>query len=146
MRISSRAWRLCCTASTGRSLSYGRLETGLSRYRDAYASLATDDAAAATTLFASPALINFIPPPSPVDRTKGINAYAWGTVSALFEITADGRARNVEIVSATPPGLMDVRYRRRLMESYFRPRIVAGEPATTRQVRFTHDFRYVPAD
>lgn len=127
-------------------LSYGRLETGLSRYRDAYASLATDDAAAATTLFASPALINFIPPPSPVDRTKGINAYAWGTVSAVFEITADGRARNVEIVSATPPGLMDARYRRRLMESYFRPRIVAGEPATTRQVRFTHDFRYFPAD
>jgi len=128
------------------ALSYGQLETGLSRYRDAYVSLATDDAAAAAALFASPALINFIPPPSPVDRTKGINAYAWGTVSAVFEITADGRARNVEIVSATPPGLMDARYRRRLMESYFRPRLVAGEPAATRQVRFTHDFRYFPAD
>ena len=128
------------------ALSYGQLETGLSRYRDAYANLATDDAATAAALFASPALINFIPPPSPVDRTKGINAYAWGTVSAVFEITADGRARNVEIVSATPPGLMDARYRRRLMESYFRPRLVAGEPAATRQVRFTHDFRYFPPD
>ena len=116
------------------AMSYGRLERGLTRYRNAYAILAAGDAAAATALFSSPALINFIPPPSPVDRAKGINAYAWGTVSAVFEITADGRARNVEIVSATPPGLMDARYRRRLMESYFRPRLVAGEPAATRQV------------
>lgn len=128
------------------AMSYGRLERGLTRYRNAYAILAAGDAAAATALFSSPALINFIPPPSPVDRAKGINAYAWGTVSAVFEITADGRARNVEIVSATPPGLMDARYRRRLMESYFRPRLVAGEPAATRQVRFTHEFRYFLAD
>jgi len=128
------------------ALSYGQVETGLNRYRDAYATLATDDDSAATVLFSSPALINFIPPPSPVDRAKGINAYAWGEISAVFEITSDGRARNVEIVSATPPGLMDDRYKRRLMESYFRPRLVDGEPAATGQVRFTHDFRYFPAD
>ena len=127
-------------------MSYGQLDSGLSRYRNAYATLATDDATAATALFSSPALINFIPPPSPVDRTKGINAYAWGRISAVFEITADGRARNVEIVSATPLGLMDAPYRRRLIESYYRPRLIAGEPVATRQVKFTHEFRYFASE
>jgi hypothetical protein len=106
--------------------------------------LAASDDAAATEFFASPALIDFIPPASPVDRTAGISSYAWGSITADFEVTTDGRARNVEIVAATPPGLLDARYRRRLMESHFRPRLVGGIPVSTVKMRFTHRFRYFP--
>ena len=128
------------------ALTNGQLATGLSHYRDADAVLAGDEGSRAVELFSSPALINFIPPPSPVDRTGGSAPYEWGAISADFEISAEGRARNVQIVAATPPGLMDARYRARLMESYFRPRLVAGEPIATPHVRFTHQFRYFRAD
>ena len=128
------------------ALTNGQLEIGLSRYRDADAVLAATEDPQVAEFFSSPALINFIPPPSPVDRTAGSKPYEWGTISADFEISAEGRARNVQIVAATPPGLMDARYKRRLMESYFRPRLVAGEPIATPHVRFTHQFRYFPAD
>jgi tetratricopeptide (TPR) repeat protein len=128
------------------ALATGRAETSIARYREAYATLAAEDAAAATVLFAKPALIDFIPPASPVDRTPGISIYSWGTITAEFEISAGGLARGVEIVAATPPGLVDARYRRRLMESYFRPRLVAGEPVATSLVRFSHRFRYVPPE
>jgi len=128
------------------SLATGREEPGLAHYRAAYATLATVDAAAATALFATPALINFVPPAGPVDRAAGISSYEWGSITAVFEISANGRASSVEIVAATPPGLMNARYGRRLMESYFRPRLVAGEPVATTQVRFTHRFRYFPLE
>ena len=128
------------------ALTNGQLEIALSHYRDADAVLAADEDSQAAALFSSPALINFIPPPSPVDRTGGTKPYEWGAISADFEISAEGRATNVRIVAATPPGLMDARYRRRLMESYFRPRLVAGEPTATPHVRFTHQFRYFAVD
>lgn len=128
------------------ALATGRAETSIARYREAYAALAAEDTAAATVLFAKPALIDFIPPSSPVDRTSSISIYSWGTITAEFEISAGGLARGVEIVAATPPGLVDARYQRRLIESYFRPRLVAGEPVATSLVRFSHRFRYVPPE
>ncbi len=128
------------------ALTNGQLEIGLSRYREADAVLVTDADSQTVELFSIPALINFIPPPSPVDRTGGSKPYQWGTISAELEISAAGRARNVRIVAAIPPGLMDADYKRRLTESYFRPRLVAGEPTATPHVRFTHQFRYFQPD
>ncbi len=128
------------------ALSRSQQELGLARYRDAYAVLAADNESDVVAFFARPAMINFIPPPSPVDLSQGAYEYAWGTITALFEVSAGGSARNIEIVAATPPGLMNARYRRRLLESYFRPRLVDGEPVATRQVRFTHEFRYFAAE
>lgn len=128
------------------ALTNGQLEIGLSRYREAGAVLVTDADSQTVELFSIPTLINFIPPPSPVDRTGGSKPYQWGTISAELEISAQGRARNVRIVAAIPPGLMDADYKRRLTESYFRPRLVAGEPTPTPHVRFTHQFRYFQPD
>ena len=128
------------------ALTNGQLEIGLARYREADAVLTAVKNPQAAELFLTPALIDFIPPAGPVDRTRGNKPYEWGSISADFEISAEGHARNVRIVAATPPGLMDARYKRRLMESHFRPRLVAGEPVATSHVRFTHEFRYYPAD
>ncbi len=125
-----------------RELAAGREESALARYGEAYAVLADSDRAAADSLFASPVAINFIPPPSPVDLSGSINDYAWGGITAQFEVTANGRARYVEIVEALPADLMEARYRRRLRETYFRPRLADGVPAATASVRFTHEYRY----
>ncbi|MFL2546678.1 MAG: hypothetical protein ACJ0SL_04875 [Candidatus Rariloculaceae bacterium] len=124
------------------SMATRRVEAGITRYRAAYAVLAADDATAAAEMFANPELIDFIPPASPVDRTTRDSSYEWGEITVDFKISANGLATLAEVVAATPPGLMDARYQRRLLESYYRPRFVAGEPATTESVRFTHRFRY----
>ena len=125
-----------------RELAAGREESALARYGEAYTTLADSDRAAADSLFASPVAINFIPPLSPVDLSGSINDYAWGGITAQFEVTANGRARYVEIVEALPADLMEARYRRRLRETYFRPRLADGVPAATASVRFTHEYRY----
>ncbi|MGI9259899.1 MAG: tetratricopeptide repeat protein [Gammaproteobacteria bacterium] len=123
-------------------LTVRREESALALYTEAYAVLAASDPASADALFASPVAINFIPPPSPVDLSGPVDNFAWGGVTAQFEVTANGRARYVEIVEALPANLMEARYRRRLRETYFRPRLADGVPAVTASVRFTHDFRY----
>jgi hypothetical protein len=46
------------------------------------------------------------------------------------------------ITGGVPPGPLETRYARRLRETHFRPRLVAGEPVTTTNVRSTHYFRY----
>ncbi len=123
-------------------LTSGREESALALYGEAYAALADGDPAAADALFAAPVAINFVPPPSPVDLSDSIDDYAWGAITAQFEISANGRARFVEIVEALPADLMEASYRRRLRETYFRPRLANGAPVATARVRFTHQYRY----
>ena len=123
-------------------LAARREESALALYGEAYAVLSASDPAAADALFESPAVINFIPPPSPVDLSGSVSDFAWGEITAQFEVTANGRARNVEILEALPANLMEARYRRRLRETYFRPRLADGVPAETASVRFTHRYRY----
>ena len=53
---------------------------------------------------------------------------------------------NVEIVAATPAGLMEDAYDRRIRETHFRPRLIDGAPLPTSGVRFTHNFRYYVAE
>jgi hypothetical protein len=77
-----------------------------------------------------------------VDLSRSEDDYAWGHITARFAVSAEGRAEQVVITSAAPQGLMDAAYRRRLTAAVFRPRLVAGEPARTREVRFNHEFRY----
>jgi hypothetical protein len=60
-----------------------------------------------------------------------------------FDVSADGRPSNVEVVgSNAPTGQLETRYVRRLRETHFRPRLVAGEPRATTNVEFTPYLRY----
>lgn len=94
-----------------------------------------------------PAMLDFIAPLTPVDRgARSRRSYAWGEIVLEFDVTAEGRASGVETVAATPPGLMEEAYERRVRETHFRPRLVAGVPRTTENVRFTHYFRYYVTD
>jgi tetratricopeptide (TPR) repeat protein len=125
-------------------MANGRREAGLDQYRAAYRVLAALDESQASELFAKPLFVDFVAPASPVDLSTRGDEYQWGTITVDFEISADGRARAVEIVSANPRELMESRYRRRLLEAHFRPRLVAAEPVATHHLRYTHEFRYFP--
>jgi hypothetical protein len=120
-------------------------------YRAAYAAAvsagdAADGEARAAQLFSQPVMIDFIPPLTGVDRGTRSRPYAYGNITLAFSVSADGRPWHVEAVGADPPGLVESAYVRRLRETHFRPRLVAGETVETTRVEYTHQFRYYVAD
>ena len=71
-----------------------------------------------------------------------------GKITFDFDVSADGRPFNVATVGRQggQPSTLETRYNRRLRETHFRPRIVAGEPVATDNVQFTHYFRFYVTD
>lgn len=116
------------------------------QYLAAYEALAASDPKAAETTFATPSMIDFIAPLSPVDRAERRKPYAWGDVVLRFDVSADGRASNVTTTSIDPENRIGAEYERRVLETHFRPRLAAGRPAATRGVEFHHLFRYYVDD
>lgn len=109
-------------------------------YLQAYAAAARGGQA--EQLFAEPVMIDFVPPLSSVDRGTRSRPYAWGSITVQFNLSADGRAFDVEVLAADPPGGMESAYSRRIRETRFRPRLDGGHPVPTDGVRFTHYFRH----
>jgi len=113
------------------------------RYQAAYALLAGLDGIDADGIFASPAPLNLVPPLDRVDRNRRSDPWAWGELTMLFDVSADGRPSNVGIETMEP---MDESlgndYIRRIRETYFRPRLLDGVPVGTAATRYTHSFRY----
>ena len=70
------------------------------------------------------------------------DSYAWGIITLSFTVSAEGRASDVQVISSEPAGLMDARYIGRVRETYFRPRLLSGEPTLTNNVQLSHQFRY----
>jgi outer membrane biosynthesis protein TonB len=90
-------------------------------------------------------MIDFVSPLSPVDRGTRSRPYLYGSIVLEFDLSAEGRAENVRSVAAEPAGIMESDYVRRIRETHFRPRLVAGEPVAAMNVRFTHYFRVYAA-
>ncbi|HEX6994793.1 MAG TPA: tetratricopeptide repeat protein [Gammaproteobacteria bacterium] len=97
-------------------------------------------------LLGRPEMLDFVAPLTAVDRGARGRPYAWGTIVLRFDVGADGRARDVSVVSAEPAGLVETAYVGRIREAHFRPRIVDAMPAPTTDVRYTHYFRYYVAE
>ncbi len=114
-------------------------------YARAYSVLERENAAEAAELFGEPRMLDFVAPLSPVDRATRSRPYSWGTIALEFDVSAEGRAVGVETVAMEPRTSLHGDYVRRVRETYFRPRLVGGEPAATRGVRFAHEFRYYVA-
>jgi len=124
----------------------GRTEAALAYYRRAYLALQAEDPARAAEYFSAPRFIDFAPPLSAVDRRGNGPPHAWGSITARFQVSADGRAADLRVLTSTPPGLMDTLYLERLARTTFRPRFIQGDPVATPAVRFSHEFRYFVAD
>jgi tetratricopeptide (TPR) repeat protein len=114
-------------------------------YVEAFAAAEKSSLAEAERLFATPEMIDFIPPLTPVDRGARSRPYLYGSIVLEFDLSAEGRAENVQSVSAEPAGFMDSDYVRRIRETHFRPRLAAGLPVPATKLRFTHYFRVYAA-
>jgi tetratricopeptide (TPR) repeat protein len=116
-------------------------------YRRAWDALSARPELDAAAFFAEPVMLDFIAPLSPVDRGTRSQPYSWGSMVFELDVSAEGRALNVEAVgTAGEPSALATRYTRRLRETHFRPRLVDGEPAALSDVQFTHYFRYYVDD
>jgi len=73
-------------------------------------------------------------------------ALADGYVLVAYDVTAAGRSESVRVVEADPPGMLEDRVAGIIERSYYRPRFDEGEPVTSSDVFYRHDFRYRPAD
>lgn len=111
-------------------------------YAEAYAALESVNAIQAQDYFSRPAMIDFIPPLSPVDLGRRSDPWTWGSLVLRFDVSEDGRVAEVETVELEPDGDVDEDYARRIRETHFRPRLDGGAPVATSDVEFSHYFRY----
>ena len=114
-------------------------------YRQAWTALAQSSQFDVASYFAAPSMIDFIAPLSTVDRNSRSRPYAWAQIQFNFNVTPDGLPANVTIVGLgdeQEPTPIQSQYNRRVHETHFRPRLVAGSPVLTTNVKSTHYFRY----
>jgi tetratricopeptide (TPR) repeat protein len=114
-------------------------------YNQAWTVLSSNPTLDVASFFAKPAMIDFVPPLSAVDRgVRSRRPYSWGQIVFDFDVSADGRPLNVEKIAekSQPTSAIESTYTRRLRETHFRPRIVDGEPVATDNVQLTHYFRF----
>jgi tetratricopeptide (TPR) repeat protein len=114
-------------------------------YNQAWAALAPSPQFDVTSYFSAPTMIDFVAPLNPVDRNTRSRPYAWTQIQFNFNVSPDGLPANVTIVGLgdeQEPTPIQSQYNRRLRETHFRPRLVAGNPVLTTNVKSTHYFRY----
>ena len=123
-------------------LAFGRTEKALEYYRDAYKTLGETSSSLAAEYFSTPKLINFVPPPSPVDIQGNHTNYIWGWISVRLDISSYGITSNIEVLESSPSGYMDSLYVKSLSEAVYRPSLTKGEPSDTKAALYDHQFRY----
>ena len=98
--------------------------------------------------FRKPTMIDFVPPLSAVDRNERSKPYTWAEIALEFDVSASGLPSDVRVMTRdAKTASLQARYNRRMRETHFRPRLVAGEPVATTNVRSTHYVRrYVDND
>jgi tetratricopeptide (TPR) repeat protein len=114
-------------------------------YSQAWAALTQSPQFDVTSYFGAPSMIDFIAPLTPVDRNTRGRPYAWTQIQFNFNVAPDGLPSNVTIVGLRDdqePTSIQSQYNRRLHETHFRPRLVAGNPVLTANVKSTHYYRY----
>ncbi len=68
-----------------------------------------------------------------------------GHIEVRFRVTRHGQVRDVEVVDAEPPGVMDLRIKRAMKTARFRPRFEAGRAVEADDVTYRHEFTYYAA-
>jgi tetratricopeptide (TPR) repeat protein len=112
-------------------------------YQQAWAALSQKADFDVAGVFAKPEMIDFVAPLNSVDRGERTKPYAWAEIEFKLDVAADGLPSNVHVVhrEGTQRWPQESVYTRRVRETHFRPRLVAGEPVATDDVEFTHYFR-----
>lgn len=121
----------------------GDTEGARAYYRQAWTALSQKADFDVAGAFAKPEMIDFVAPLSSVDRGERSKPYAWAEIEFKLDVDADGSPGNVHVVhhEGAQRWPKESDYSRRVRETHFRPRLVAGEPVATDNVEFTHYFR-----
>jgi tetratricopeptide (TPR) repeat protein len=121
----------------------GDADAARAYYREAWAALSTKADFDVAGAFSKPEMIDFVAPLSSVDRGERKKPYAWAQIEFKLDVAADGSPSNVHVVhhEGAQRWPQESVYSRRVRETHFRPRLVAGEPVATNDVDFTHYFR-----
>lgn len=93
-------------------------------------------------LFGKPHALSFRPKGLTPEQKAEQGKNQEGFVEAKFDITASGRARDVEIVESNPPGLMDAIVQQSIKSTRYRPRIIDGRPVLTKGLVYRHVFNF----
>lgn len=126
-------WSMVYQSSSDKAFNY---------YRQAHEVLAATGQDS-NSFFATPVVLDFIPPLTRVDERGPTKVpIAWGEITLEFGISERGRAYDVEVVTAEPADLMEGKFRRRILETHFRPRLVDGVAVAVDKARVTYPFRY----
>jgi tetratricopeptide (TPR) repeat protein len=120
----------------------GDVEGAHDYYRQAWSTLSTNPDVDTAAYFSKPAMIDFVPPLSSVDRGERSKPYTWAEIVLEFDVSAQGVASDVRVLTRDPrTAALQTQYTRRVRETHFRPRMVGGEPVATTNVRSTHYVR-----
>ncbi|HEY8519534.1 MAG TPA: hypothetical protein VIN61_05605 [Gammaproteobacteria bacterium] len=117
-------------------------------YGQAYAALREAAGMDPTEVFATPVILDFLPPPPVgIGGPSGYFQWSWGTIELEVDVAADGRATDVRAVSMEPR-IADLQreYVERIREARFRPRLEQGRPAAAADASYTYKFRYYMRD
>jgi tetratricopeptide (TPR) repeat protein len=126
----------------------GDVPTAANYYREAWLAMSANPEVDVAAYFRKPTMIDFVPPLSSVDRNERSKPYTWTEIVLEFDVSATGLPSDVRVVTRDQrTTALQTRYSRRMRETHFRPRLVAGEPVATTNVRSTHYVRrYVEND
>jgi hypothetical protein len=126
----------------------GDAVTAADYYREAWRALSMAPDVDVANYFHKPTMIDFVAPLSPVDRNERSKPYIWAEIALEFDVSANGLPSDVRVMTRDQKtASLQARYSRRMRETHFRPRLVAGEPVATTNVRSTHYVRrYVDND
>ena len=120
----------------------GDAATAADYYREAWRTLSASPEVDVAGYFRKPTMIDFVPPLSSVDRNERSKPYTWTEIVLEFDVSAGGLPSDVRVMTRDPKTTsLQARYNRRIRETHFRPRLVAGEPVATTNVRSTHYVR-----
>jgi hypothetical protein len=122
--------------------------TAADYYREAWRTLSAQPGVDVDEYFRKPTMIDFVPPLSSVDRNERSKPYTWAEIVLEFDVSAQGLPSDVRVVTRDErTASLQARYNRRMRETHFRPRLAAGEPVATSNVRSTHYVRrYIEND
>ena len=130
------------------SIVAGDPDAARTYYQQAWAALSQKADFDVAGAFAKPEMIDFVAPLNSVDRGERKKPYTWAEIEFKLDVAADGLPSNVRVVhhEGAQRWPQESVYSRRVRETHFRPRLVAGEPVATDDVEFTHYFRVYVED
>lgn len=90
----------------------------------------------------------YLNPPSGAPAAGQDVPYAVGTVTVAYDISASGRAANVEVIETQPQAFPQMQrlVQRELRARIYRPRYAEGQPVPTPEQILVHKYFYLPSE